>query len=211
MISLNAFNGAQTVLSYYQMRLLSKFENGLIGVELGIAYGGGVELLGAMWKGRGDVYGYDTFEALHPDQLATEKFGFQARCMDHWYDPEVFGTEALSFDFQRKQLDIERLTNVHLVKGLITEDSCKDLPYIHYALLDMDIEASMRTGWDAIKNKLIPGSIVFFHDVVPKTHIPAVSKFFYDEVLKDETLELIGEWPMEFLAGVVKLSEPKNG
>lgn len=205
MICLNTLNGAQSILLYYQLLLATKFNSGLVGVEFGIAYGGGVEMLGAMWKGRGEVYGYDTFEDLHPDILAIEKFGFEARCMDHWYDPGVFGTEALSYDFQRKQLDTEGLTNVHLIKGLITKDSCKNLPKIHYAFLDMDIESSMRTGWEAIKDKIVPGGMVFIHDALPATHIPAVHNWFYNEVLPNSPeFEIIGGWSDQFLTGIVR-------
>ncbi len=205
MINLNVFNGAAALLTYYQTLTVTRFEYSMIGVEMGIAYGGGVESLGSFWKGRGTVYGFDTFEGLHPDHLADDKYGFQARCMDHWYDKAVFGTATLSYDFQRKQLDAEQLSNVILVKGEVTKDSCKDLPYINYALLDMDIVASMKVGWEAIKDKLVPGAFVCLHDVVPSDHIPALYKWWYEEVMPNEsTLKIVREWPFQLLLAVEK-------
>lgn len=205
MITLNVINGAQTVLSFYQMKLLSKFQTNFVGVEFGIAFGGGVEQLGSMVKGRGKVYGYDTFEDLHPDFLSSEKFSFEARCMDHWYDPKVFGTQALSYEFQRNQLDTEGLDNVILVKGLITKDSCKDLEVIHYALLDMDIVESMKIGYEAVIDKLAVGGQLFIHDALPDFHLPKINKWYEEIVKKDTRLKVIGEWPMNFLVGLERV------
>lgn len=205
MISLNVINGAQQILWYHQAKLITRFSEGLVGIEMGIGYGGGLELLGSLWKGRGEVYGFDTFEDLHPDFLAKEKYGAEARCMDHWYNPDVFGTDALSYEWMRKTLDTEHLTNVHLVRGLVHKESCRDIPKIHYALLDMDIEASMRNGWDAIKDKIVPGGYVFIHDALPENHLPAVHKWWFNEVLPSSPeYEVVGHWPNQFLTGVVR-------
>jgi hypothetical protein len=119
--------------------------------------------------------------------------------------PAFFGRDALSYEFQRKQLDTEGLDNVILVKGLVNKDSCKDIPRIHYALLDMDIEVSMREGWAAIKGKIVPGGLVFIHDALPMNHIPAIHDWWYNEVLpNDKSLKLIVESPDSFLVGVRK-------
>lgn len=193
------------ILQHYQMVLISRFEDNLVGVEMGIAYGGGVEALGALWKGRGQVYGYDTFEGLHPDDLADNKYSNQARCMDHWYNPEVFGTDALNYEWMKKVLEVEHLTNVHLIKGLVTKDSCKDLKEIHYALLDMDILSSMKTGFEAVKNNMAKGGFLFFHDVTPRNHITPLYEWFNNEVLKDKSFKWIGDWSHQFLAGVEKI------
>lgn len=204
MINLNVINGASTVLTYYQTVLVGKFKKDLIGVEMGIAYGGGTEQLGYLWKNLGKVYGYDTFEG-HPDHLSKEKYSFEARCMDHWYNPALYGRKALSYDFQRMVLDTQNLDNVTLVKGLVNKDSCKDIPYINYALLDMDLEASMRTGFEAVYPKLVKGGFLFIHDAIPPEHIPGVHNWWFKEVMpQHKDLELIGQWPDQFLLGVEK-------
>lgn len=205
MISLNVINGAQTMLGYYLMVAIGKFQNNINAVEMGIGYGGGLEILGYILKGRGQAYGFDTFEALHPDHLAENKFSFEARCMDHWYDPSVYGTAALSYDFMRKQLDTEGLNNVHLIKGLVNKDSCADIPIIHYALLDMDIAASMKAGYDAVIDKMAKGGFLFLHDAVPKDHIKAVGDWYENVVKMDQRVKVIGEWPMNFLVGLEKV------
>lgn len=204
MINLNVMNGAATILHYNQVLLTGKFKKDLIGVEMGIAYGGGVEQLGYFWKGIGKVYGYDTFEG-HPDNLVKEKYSFEARCMDYWYSPDIFGMKALSYEFQRNVLDTEQLSNVILVKGLVNKDSCKDLDHINYCLLDMDIEVSMKVGFEAVYPKLIPGAKLFIHDALPASHIPSVHNWWFNEIVpKYKDLKPIGEWPDQFLLGVEK-------
>ncbi len=206
MICLNYINGAQTILFYHQMVLISKFENDLVGVEMGIAYGGGVEALGTMWKGRGTVYGFDTFENLHPDFLSKQKYSLEARCMDRWYDPRMFGTKALNYKYMRKQLDREGLDNVILVKGLVNKDSCKNIPKIHYVLLDMDILESMKEGYMAVIDKVVPGGFIFIHDALPEDHLPNIHNWLYKDVLMHDTrVKVLGEWPAQFLVGLEKI------
>ncbi len=124
--------------------------------------------------------------------------------MDHWYNPQVFGTAALSYDFQRNILDTENLDNVTLVKGLVSKDSCKDIPKIHYCLLDMDIYASMKTGYEAVKDKIVEGGYLFLHDCVPENHLPLLNKWLFNEVLKEdkEMWNVMGQWPDQFLFGL---------
>ncbi len=205
MINLNIINGAAHILNYWQVKLASKFEKDLIGVEMGIAYGGGVEDLASIWKGRGKVYGFDTFEG-HPDFLSKEKYSAEARCMDHWYNPLMFGTKALSYEFQRDTLLAQNLDNVTLIKGLINKDSCKDIPYIHYALLDLDLYESMKVAYKAVRDKFVTGGYLFLHDVLPDGHLPLIHDWWYKEVLPKENIwKSIGEWPNQFLAGFERI------
>ena len=68
MINLNTINGADRILRFVQSMILADFKKDkvLIGIEMGVAYGGGVEALAKLWRGRGVVIGYDTFTAAYP-------------------------------------------------------------------------------------------------------------------------------------------------
>lgn len=70
MIHLNDTNGASKHTLGVAERLFTEFDCDLIGAEFGIAYGGGVEAIGKLWKERGTIYGFDTFEG-HPKQVAN--------------------------------------------------------------------------------------------------------------------------------------------
>jgi hypothetical protein len=137
----------------------NEFNPPYYGVEMGIAWGGGVEDIGKIWKDCGTIYGYDTFEG-HPKQLGNETTELTA--LDEWY--MKFGTDTLSYEYQRAELDRQGLDNIVLVKGLINKDSCADIPYLHYALLDLDILESMQIGYEAVKHKLLPGGYLCIHD-----------------------------------------------
>lgn len=200
LININAGNGAHTILIEHAQKLLKRTKGQLYGCEMGIAYGGGVEAIGNAWKNRGVIFGFDTFEDLHPRHLVEDPTSFEATCMDLWYNFE-FGTDKLKYSYIRQQLDQQGLDNVILVKGLVNEDSCKNIPYLNYVLLDMDILESMKAGWEAVKPKLVKGAYVFFHDVVPDDHIPRLSNWFRNEVMPEGKLKIIGEWPDSFLVG----------
>jgi hypothetical protein len=90
MINLNrvAGNGADKVVLDYAKKCLTEFKGELNSAVMGVAYGGDVEDIGKLWKGRGKVYGFDTF-AGHPKQLVKDQTNFQATCMDYWY--KLFG------------------------------------------------------------------------------------------------------------------------
>lgn len=200
---LNHVNGADKVLYEYATNLLDEFKAPLIGVTMGIAYGGEVEAIGKLWKGRGKIYGYDTFEGRHPDHLSDDRTSREARCMDHWYMETIHGIERLSYNYQRNTLDGQGLDNAILTKGEVHKDSCKDLPYINYCFLDMDLVVSMRNGYEAVKDKFLPGSYLFIHDALPDKHLPLLYKWFYEDVLvNDPKWEIIGEWPESHLTGV---------
>lgn len=182
---LNALNGASEIEIEFSARCIDKFKGELLGAVMGVAYGGGVEKVGQLWKGRGKVYGFDTFEDLHPKQLAEAQDSFEALCMDYWYGKDVFGTEHLAYDYIRGELDKEGLDNVILKKGLINESSLKDIPYLNYALLDMDIHESMKTGYELVRQKVVKGGYLLLHDVIPPTHLPKLNDLYLNTILKD--------------------------
>jgi len=164
-------------------------------VFMGIAYGGEVEEAAKILKGKGTVYGYDTFEG-HPKELCKGDNPFEKECMDYWY--KMYGMEDLKYENQRAALDKQGLTNAVLVKGLINKDSCKDLDHIDVAFLDLDILESMQIGYEAIKEKMIPGSILMLHDVVPEHHIPRLNKWYKEEIL-EKGWNLVEEVSKSFL------------
>lgn len=167
MINLISEKGRE-VLAAYQDDVLRKFAGEkLIGVEMGVAYGGGIEALASFWKGRGVVYGYDTFVG-HPIYITANQDAPEAAGMR--YIEKQYGKEMLSLAYIQKQLDDQDLDNVHLIQGLVHPESCADLPKIHYALLDMCMIESMSVGFEAVKDKVVEGGylcIVFTPSLVP--------------------------------------------
>lgn len=199
MKSLNVLNGAEQICLDYCQSLANNGED-LIGVEMGISWGGGVEKIGQMWKGKGVVYGYDTFRG-HPKQLATSSEAHEATCMDYWY--ETMPVDELSYEYQRSELDRQGLGNVILVKGLINKNSCKKIPYINYALLDLDMIKSMDIGYKAVKDKIVKGGCLFLHDVVGHFRLPELHEWYLSQVLKDKWE--VTEYPESYLACLKKL------
>jgi len=161
MISLNKINGADRLCEKYERKCLEEFKGYLIGVVMGVAYGGDLERIARIWDKRGKVYGCDTYEG-HPRHLSNNINNFEATCMDYWY--HQYGMEKLAYEYQRKELDNQGLTNAILIKGLVNKDSCKDIPYLNYAFLDMDILASMKAGYEAVKDKIVKGGYLLLHD-----------------------------------------------
>lgn len=160
---LNEINGADKLCDEYEKKCLTEFEGELIGVMMGICYGGDVERLAKTWKDRGRVYGFDTFEDLHPKHLSTDPVGgFDATCMDGWY--ELYGKHDLSINYQREELNKMGLYNAFLRKEEVNNDSCIDIPYINYAFLDMDMLASMKSGFEAVKYKILSKGYLLLHD-----------------------------------------------
>lgn len=183
MVHLNDHNGASKYTLDKAKTLLREFPGThLYGVEMGIAYGGGVEAIGKLWGDRGTIYGFDTFEG-HPTHLAVDKSNREATCMEHWYQDKIYGTATLSLEYQQAQLDASGLDNVKLVKGEVTKDSCKDIPHLHYAFLDMDILVSMEAGYEAVKDKIVKGGYLLMHDVVTDNNLPLLHKWFWEDVV----------------------------
>lgn len=200
---LNKENEAYLVIMDYAEKCLKKFDGSLNAVLMGIAYGGEVEAVAKLWKGKGTVYGFDTFEDLHPRHLADTENGFEATCMDDWYTK--YGTEELNIEYQRKTLD--KLGNAVLTKGEVHKDSCKDIPNIHLAFLDMDILKSMKIGYSAVKDKLVPGGFLFLHDA-NNMFLPDICEWVLNGVLSDKkTWGSAGIWRKEVMISLEKKDE----
>jgi hypothetical protein len=167
---------------------------------MGIAYGGTLELCAKEWLGVGHLWGYDTFDG-HPKDIAPEEEDFERDCMDVWYDPKIYGKEKLSIEYQAEELKKAGVDSVTLVKGLVDEHSCDDIPYLNYAFLDMDIYESMKAGYKAVKDKILPGFCLFLHDVTPPNHIPRLFHWLNDELLVEDgdMWEVAGNWDQAYL------------
>jgi len=184
----------------YARRCLTEFTGKLIGVEMGICFGGGVEKIGRKWGERGDVYGFDTFEG-HPitemlprDKWAQESGGessMAAGCMQHWYD--VYGFEKCTQEYIQAELDRQNLTNVHLVKGVVTNQTdVSFLPHVNYAFLDMDWPQAQLDGYNLLKHKFVKGGYLCLHDMIPEGHIHGCYEV-YQRILEEGLFELVVE------------------
>lgn len=203
---INEVNGAHLVILEYARLCMDKFPDPLIAVIMGTAYGGEVEMVAKLWGKHGKVYGYDTFEDKHPKHLAEDSNSFEATCMDGWYKEPAWGTKKLAYDYQRKILDKQGLDNAILTKGEVKANSCEDLPYIHLAFLDMDLIASMKTGYEAVKDKVCQTGFLFMHDAVPSAHLPKINDWVFKELIPSslDTWDLEGIWRPQFLVGLLK-------
>lgn len=209
---LNDTNGASTHTLEIAERVLNEFEGQVTGVEMGIAYGGGVESIGKMWKGRGTIYGFDTFEG-HPKQIAdkchyTQEAGGSGAlatwCMDGWYSNPEYGTEAIKYDYIRAELDKQNLDNVILVKGLITDKTVLPFEQVNYCFLDLDFPLSMWQAYNLVKDKIVKGGYLCLHDVIPKGHIHGCWEY-YQEMIKEGLFEIYKEHPECLLAILKKI------
>jgi hypothetical protein len=205
MINLNSLNGADKLLAIIQKTIMNEFpDEELVGVEMGVAYGGGVESLGKMWKGRGVVWGFDTFTG-HPKQLSTGPESTGANCMDGHY--KEHGKEKLSIAYQRAELARQEL-DVLLLRGLIDHHSCWFLHKIHYCLLDLDILSSMKDAYEAVRHRIVDRGVLCLHDVVgPAEFIKALPELhrWYEEIKKNPQWEVVGEYKKEALAVLMKV------
>lgn len=189
MINLNSNNGADKILLDVANNVLDEFEGNITGAEFGVAYGGGVEAIGKLWKNRGVIYGFDTFEG-HPKFLAKKDIycnydenAFVANCMNQWY--ELYGTEFLKINYIQNELNNQNLNNVILKKGLIDETSNIDfIDILHYTFLDFDFPISMANAYNLVKNKIVKNGYICMHDVIPHGHIDGLYEF-YQKVLLD--------------------------
>lgn len=204
---LNDTNGASILTLRIAESCLSEFEGSILGAEFGVAYGGGVEAIGKMWGLRGMVYGFDTFEG-HPKEVGeiceeSKKAGgvhsFAATCMDSWYQSVEYGTEAIKYDYIRKNLDDLGLMNVVLVKGLVNEETdVSFIPYLNYCFIDLDFPLSNRQAFELVRKKIVKNGYLLLHDCVPEGHIPGCYEV-YQDILKTGEYELIGEYKPEYL------------
>lgn len=209
MRNLNDTNGASYILLGVASKTLEIFEKNLIGIEMGIAYGGGVESIGKIWKDKGTIYGFDTFEG-HPKEVALKdpdcgfsKDAFAATCMDEWYT--MFDNNELTLEYQQNELDKQGLDNVKLVKGLIDEKTNLDyIPYLNYVLLDLDFSLAMQNAYKIIESKLVEKSFLCLHDVLPKGHIIGLNEW-YQNLIKLGKYKVVGEYPVSYLSILQKL------
>ncbi len=186
MIYLN--EGIKELIFDFQRRLLDKFQfEQLVGVEMGVAYGGGIEALAKVWKERGIVYGYDTFVG-HPIYITPDQSSTEATCMR--YVERQQGKEKMNIDYIRRELEDQGLDNVRLIQGLVHPDSCADLEKIHYAMLDMDMLESMGAGYEAVKDKIVPGGYLLLHDV---DCFPRLNSWYNETVKTDPRWIVISE------------------
>lgn len=219
MIELNDSNGASHITSTFAAKCLEIFDEPLVGCEMGIAYGGGPERIGKLWKDRGTIYGFDTFEGHPQDEVvencveAQEAGGLMshaARCMDHWYN--IYGTEGVKLAYQQAQLDAQGLDNVKLVKGLITSKT--DVSFIdklHYCFIDLDYHICMKDAYNLVKSKIVKDGFLLLHDVIPNGHIKGLYDLYCD-ILGTGDYKVILESPSSFIVVLqkVKDSEPSN-
>lgn len=192
LINLNDTNGAAPELLAVAHIVRAEWKKDIIGAEFGIAYGGGVEAIGRLWQGAGVIHGYDTFEG-HPKEVADSdpdlpdgRENFAAKCMDYWYQDDVYGTAKLSLEYQQAELDAQGLDNVILHKGLLTPETNLDhLEYLNYAFLDLDFPSSMKSTYELIKDKLLTNAFLCLHDVLPKGHIAGLNEWYEEIKAKD--------------------------
>jgi hypothetical protein len=195
--TLNDINGADKVCEEYEKKILEQFKDNLIGVLMGIPYGGDVERLAKIWGEKGKIYGYDTFEG-HPKELAKDPKSFEATCMENWY--KQYGTEKTKYEYQRAEFDKMGFADVVILrKGIVTKNSCKDLPYINYAFMDMDILKSMVDGFEAVADKMVSGGYLLMHDI---DNLPNLKLWWETEVLKDKRFEEVE--PIRALTGILR-------
>lgn len=208
LIEINDVNGASKLTQATAIRCLVEFDGPLYGVEMGVAYGGGIFGIGQSWRNRGTVWGFDTFEG-HPQNEMLERCeasrnsgginSHAARCMDHWYQPSVYGPDGIKYDHIRSVLDRADLSNVHLVKGLVTDKTdVSFIPYLHYALIDMDYPQAQKDGYELLKNKFVPGGYLCLHDMIPRGHIHGCYEI-YQDILKEGLFSLVQEIPSAYL------------
>lgn len=195
---LNIVNGAHEVCKTYEQKCLDDFDGKLFGVIMGIAYGGDVERAAKIWRDRGTIYGYDVFEDLHPKHLSDDQNDFDATCMDGWY--KDYGTKELEYSYQVEELKRLGIDNAFLIKGEVDVNSCKDIPYINYAFLDMDLIVSMVNGYNAVKDKIVKGGYLLLHDVVGSA-LPKLKHWYSNKVKTDSMWEVVLE---ENLIAVLK-------
>jgi len=204
MRNLNDTNGASQILLDIASKTLEEFKDNLIGIEMGIAYGGGVESIGKMWANKGTIYGFDTFKG-HPKEIALKDpdcnysvEAFAAICMDGWY--RTYDNNELTIEYQEAELKKQNITNVKLVKGLIDETTSIDfIPYINYCLIDLDFSLAMKNAYNLVESKLTKGAYLCLHDVIPYGHIAGLNEW-YEQIKLSNKYELIGEFPNSYLA-----------
>jgi Macrocin-O-methyltransferase (TylF) len=203
MRALNAMNGADKIIYKRAEIIKDRFQTPIFGL-LGTAYGGEGEHIGKMCKQEGGlVFMFDTFTG-HPRQISYSDKSHEAYCMQPQYD--MYGTEELDYDYQRKELDRQGLDNVRLVKGLINDDSFRDIGvnHLHFAFLDLDFLNAMALGLTLVQPLLVKGGYLAMHDVVPRTHIFGLWGL-YQEIMASGQYRVVDEVITSYLVVLEKL------
>jgi len=208
---LNDTNGASDLTNKCYTECLNIFKDEfLYAAEFGVPYGGGVAKIGRTWKGRGKVWGFDTFEG-HPKilrnicpytkELESKIYGEAAAtfCMDAWYKNPNYGTEKIRYEYIRDKLDEENLDNVILIKGLVDEKTNLEfIPKLHYAFIDFDFPIAQWNVWNLIKNKVVSGGYLCLHDMIPQNHLYGNYEL-YQKMLSENLYDVIAEIPSSYL------------
>lgn len=171
LFNINDTNGDSKLLAHIQYKVKEEFDHPLVGVEFGVAYGGGIEQVCSIWRQDDHVYGYDTF-AGHPKALASSSTSPEATAMQGWYDQ--LGQHSLSKEYIEEKLRLQGYNNFTLVKGVVDKTTVLNLGSIHYALLDFDIPECMEDAYNLVKDKIVQGGYLCIHDAYPSSHMPNV-------------------------------------
>jgi hypothetical protein len=211
-MELNIHNGADKVTQAYAERCLTEFDGFLLGAEMGVAYGGGIAKIGKKWGDRGIVYGFDTFEGhpiseMVPRCTYTQESGgvqsMAAVCMDFWYNSEQYGQKFRDTHI-REELDNLGLSNVYLIKGVVTDTTdVSFIPELHYVLLDMDFPQAQWDGYNLVKHKIVQGGYLCLHDMVKPGHIHGCYEKYLD-ILNEGLFEVVEEKPDPELIAVLR-------
>jgi hypothetical protein len=212
-MELNVHNGADKITQAYAAKCLEEFDGHLYGAEMGVAYGGGIAKIGKSWGNRGTVYGFDTFEG-HPIMAMTDRCkdtqdsggteSFASRCMDFWYGHPQYGVEKFRDGVIQEELDKENLTNVKLIKGLVTDKlDISFIPELHYVFLDMDFPQAQWDGYNVVKHKIVKGGYLCLHDMVKPGHIHGCYERFLD-IVNEDLFEIVEARPDPEILAVLK-------
>ena len=174
-------------------QVLLDFKEPLYGAEFGVGWGGGIEWIGKLWKDRGIVWGFDTFEGM-PKYIGDPEGKEEANALDAFY--AAYGTEGLMYQKIREELDNQGLDNVILVKGLISDTSCRDIPRLHYVELDLDMLESMQIAYGAVASKIVPNGYLLLHDydIFPRLRKWIDEKIVTDSMWKRINLDINNSW-----------------
>jgi len=213
MKELNDTNGASKLTAKVTAQCLEEFSTDLIGAEFGVAYGGGIERIGKLWKDRGIVYGFDTFEG-HPKEVANDckaskeaggLNSFAALCMDEWYRSPEYGTEAIKLKHIQGELTRQGIDNVKLIKGIVTKKTSIDfIHYLNYCLIDFDFPVAQLNAYNLVKGKIVKGGYLCLHDMIPKGHIHGNYEV-YIQILNEGLFEIVSEHEPEYLVILKKI------
>ena len=191
---LNMGNGAAEKQVALLEKILTDFpKDKLTTLEVGSPYGGAVEFAARLMGKRGTAYGYDTFEG-HPVDLADDPDSSEAHAMDQWYARTDYTPEMLTYEYQRKVLDEEGLSNAILVKGRLNEHSFDDIKKAHLVMLDLDLIKPTILAYDALKDKIVKGGYLMTHDSFPADHLPLIYDFVHNVIAKDGRWMIVGEY-----------------